>query len=1318
MPAFTSDQRRAIELRGNVLVVAGAGTGKTRTLVQRCVQWLLEPGTNSLDQILMVTFTEAAAAEVRQRIRSELKNRLLAEPQQTQLLEQAALLDTAFISTLHSFCLRLVRHHFYELELDPQLTVLPAEEARLLAEETLSRMLEAHYAGKTPVAGAVQHLIHILGRGNEFPIRRLVFQLHEYTQTLPDPTAWFTSQVENFSRKQPRQWQEWLGQEAADWAEASLAELDAITPALPVVQQCLKILRSLPATPSREQWHAVLEQIQSARLPWPKGTAKSLREHIEQFFQDAQFLQGLMGPSVIPEEAFQTGGANWTGAATVVSRENDALAQDWEWMRHEIITLLELTTEFGREFDQAKRELGAVDFHDLEQLSLRLLWDARAQRPTALAEHWRERLRLVFVDEYQDINRAQDAILRALAREDQSGNRFLVGDPKQSIYRFRLADPHIFQNYTTTWTRHPQQGTVVALTDNFRSHEAILHFVNQLFEGLMRREIGGVEYDSLARLRFGDREHRKEFSIQRQGEGSRDAATGSSAAEWPSAGNCSPPPIELHLQILENNEQDAPEEDDSEAEPIANLTTVEKEARLVGLRLNELRARRECVWDSEAQSHRPIDWKDMVILLRSPRGKVEGYAKVFNRLGIPLLTTRGGFFESQEITDLLNLLTVLDNPLQDIPLLAVLRSPLVGMSLDELGLVRLARKGRFWTALKHFHRLLAANLPGPCPSAEQAAQTSDTQREPIPTPDSDESGGAPTEEAPALDSRLQAVLNDPTLRATAQAAWQRVDCFLRQAAEWRHLARQVSLSQCLDRILQETQYATLLLALPRGRQQQGNVTQLLSRCRQFDQFQGQGLFRFLKFVEAQKSAGIDREPAPPETANAVRLMSIHQSKGLEFNVVVLADLGKPFNLRDLRGDVILDEELGLCPRIKPPFTEQRYPSLPYWMAQRRQRKETLGEEMRLLYVALTRACQRLILAGSTSRAALGRWAENVGKSPASRQLLSARSYLDWLGPWLPQVTGTIDWATHAEGCGPWLRWKLSEDRNSSLPEAAPAEADESGKTRAEPKIDGARIDDLVQRLNWRYPFAESATQPAKLSVSTLRAGVLAMEDEAAAWPKRPFPKPSRKSESTLSAAEIGTAHHAFLQAVSLDCVLDRNQLEAEAIRLEKANLITASERSALDLDAIAAFWLSIAGQAILTHREEVHREMPFSIRLGLGELLAFQRRYRIPSGGEAAGGKPPIPENDFVVLTGVADLVVLLPNEIWCLDFKTDAVTPAEWKTRVHEYEPQLQLYALALQRVYQLPVTRCWLHSLPLRQTLTFAVPEPPRPQNAPLTS
>ena len=370
---LTPSQQRAVVARGNVLVMAGAGTGKTHTLVERCLHCLCaEQPPASLEEILVVAFTEAAAAEIRRRLREQLEEKLRAAPDEPRWAEQLALFDTAHIGTLHSFCLKLVREHFHELGLDPQLAVLDAGEARLLAEETLNEELQEHYAGQDELAEAVQKLIQIYGGGRDQAIRRLVLRLHHYAQTRPDADGWLARQIEKFAAPAPDEWREWLLGGIQAWRDEWLPVLENLQAENEKAADCLKILQKLPGEFSRKLAAAVLAEIQAASTVWPARKKTVLLKPLEKFFADAAFLHSL----------------------APVEKGRDPLAEDWGWVRGLMGALVRLTQNFSARFAARKRDDGVLDFHDLEQFALKLLWDFAANQPTSVAEHWRQKIRL------------------------------------------------------------------------------------------------------------------------------------------------------------------------------------------------------------------------------------------------------------------------------------------------------------------------------------------------------------------------------------------------------------------------------------------------------------------------------------------------------------------------------------------------------------------------------------------------------------------------------------------------------------------------------------------------------------------------------------------------------------------------------------------------------------------------------------------------------------------------------------------------------------------------------------------------------------
>ncbi|HZI32158.1 MAG TPA: UvrD-helicase domain-containing protein, partial [Candidatus Binatia bacterium] len=591
--SLTPSQQQAVTARGNVLVMAGAGTGKTKTLVERCLD-CLERERAGLDELLIVTFTEAAAAEMRQRLRKQLEQKAAAHPADEHWPKQLALFDVAHIGTLHSFCLRLVREHFYELGLDPQFAVLDEGETRQRANETLDEIFQAHYAGDDEFSMAVQNLIQIYGGGRDENIRKLVLRLHNYSQARPDPAGWLAGQIGNFFAFTAAAWQRWLLEAIAGCRNEWLPVLENLQAANAKAAELKEIIFRVIGNFSRESAAEILEQVVSADGEWPAKKKTVLRKPLEKIFDEAAFLASL----------------------AVVKAGTDPLAEDWSWVRGQMVTLLRLAQEFAGGFSGRKLADGVLDFHDLEQFALKLLWDFTAGCPTTVARAWQKKLKFIFVDEYQDINAAQDKIIQALSCDRSApvpgGNRFLVGDVKQSIYRFRLADPKIFRDYAHIWRN--EAGGIVSLSENFRSREGLLDFVNSVCRLVMREEVGGVGYDADAELKPGRRPGETPGGPDQSGAFGQAAAREDPPPQNISAGQAARPTVvQPRVDLLlrfKAGRNDALEDADGE---LADLDEAQKEARLVALRLKKLVEEKHAIWDGHNQTFRTVKWGDVAI---------------------------------------------------------------------------------------------------------------------------------------------------------------------------------------------------------------------------------------------------------------------------------------------------------------------------------------------------------------------------------------------------------------------------------------------------------------------------------------------------------------------------------------------------------------------------------------------------------------------------------------------------------------------------------------------------------------------------------
>lgn len=1227
-PRWTPSQEQAIRVREkDILVSAAAGSGKTSVLVERIIRRLLDPEDPvDIDRMLVVTFTESAAGEMRERIRLALERAADAGDQRAG--RQLALLGKAAISTLHGFCLQLIRRHFYLLGIDPRFRVLDAEEASLYKLEAMDELFERVHQEQS--VELLPLIAHYGGARDDGELRRIVLDLYEYVQSLPDGKAWLERAARAYDSDDPQS-----RETLARWQESLLfhAEVE-VHRALARLAQAMRIAQ-LGAGP--------VEYLRSFE-PAYAGLERALEPIRQGRWDDAASTLGAVvynrlpktdADPVLREEAKK----GWEEAKKIArdvakgifGRSMASYVEDLPRLRPVIAGVCRLVLDFEKEYQRRKEEAGGVDFADLERLALAAL-DHPSGR--ALSE-CRRRFVDVLVDEYQDINPVQDRLITLVSRRDAGvGNRFLVGDVKQSIYRFRLADPRIFQEKHRTFAEPDDPLSVrVDLQANFRSRPEILEAVNFVFRQIMFERAAGIEYDESARLRPGKETGDEPFDpdrvemhlVERLQEstytaGGMDGGRGNADDEEHGLGDGRGP--------------GAVEEDESD---LAALNAVEREATLVGHLIRRL------VREGLRPGGEAVTYRDIAILMRSPKGRVSRFIEVLEAMGIPAHSGSGsGFFHAVEVQVVMSLLRLIDNPRQDIPLAAVLRSPICGLDERELAEIRALDRSL------PFHQAVFAFAGGKGELAERVAR------------------------------------------------------FLAALDRWRTLARRVPLSRLIATLYEETKYVDFVAALPRGRQREANLRALWRRARHFDSFSTAGLDRFIRHVDDLEEAG--EEVAPPaslgEGEDVVRVMSVHQSKGLEFPVVFVVDLDRQFNLSDSRRTFIYHSDLGIAARVIDRDVKVSYPSLAHRAVKYRLDQETVAEEMRLLYVALTRAKEKLILVSTArdleARAAKAAEASRLeGWQLPLGQVVKARSWLDWLlaavarhrdgwpiralgagdlgaafyEPVDPQVAGdSARFAVHVwpgetiDQMGPGRPGKDDPD----LPWSAIAQG-----LPVEYEPDPQMVRDLQAAWAWSYPHARSVKLPAKVSVTEVVRRFESQDDEAELLIRERLPELSRpwfEGDRPLSAAERGLAVHAFLARMDLSDVT-RQGLAAQAEDLARRGILTPQELSAIDFVALERFFDSDLGRRIRAagispeQPPALMRELAFTMRLAAS---AFSRRI-IEAAGDAA--------DDVVVVQGTIDCLVREPDRYIVVDYKTDAVRLGEERAAARRYEWQLRLY-------------------------------------------
>lgn len=1279
--SWTEEQWHAIHTKGaHILVAAAAGAGKTAVLVERIIQRILDPARPcDVDRLLVVTFTDAAAAQMRQRIADALAEAAEDEARPTEererLRRQVALIDRASIQTLHGFCLWLLRRYFYLLEIDPLFRVLDGEEATLLKYETVDRMLEEQYQRAQSGDRFYALVDAYRDARSDAALRALLLALHDYAASLPDPDDWFARAEAMY------QLGDGVTVDDLPWArmvvEAVVGELldaEALMRSALVLAEALGTPDGVQAQ-LREEKAFVGDLAEKARsASWtelhalfnPVPSFKTLR--FTGFDDDIGKKRIQDARDKAKRRLAEVGKRFFCHAPEVelqLLRESGPHVQE----------LIRLVREFSRLYRQSKRARGVVDFSDLEQLAFRIL-QTPADDPEAISpcEEMRAHFVEVLVDEYQDINPLQNAILQRVARpaESDDPNLFMVGDVKQSIYRFRLADPTLFLHHlehfqpfheavrcTEGEADDAREGVVIDLRANFRSREQVVDGVNFIFRQILTPGVGELAYDERAELVA-----RAQYPPQEENR------------------------IELHVVESDPRRVPAAEEDSSAApdsedagdeQALEHRTALEREAGVVARLVRDMIDRGDLVYDREEGGMRPVRPRDIVVLLRSTKDRANLFVEALRAVEIPAYAELGtGFFWAVEVETMLSLLRIIDNPRQDIPLAAVLRAPWVDLSTTEMARIRaLHPRGDLFEAVIHG--------------------------------------------AEVLDDELG----------------RKLQIFRSQLEEWRSAARLSSLGDLIQRLYNETGYPEYVQGLPGGAQRLVNLNALHERAARFDGFTQGGLTRFLRFVDSlqQEEGDLGEAPVLGEGDDVVRIMSIHKSKGLQFPVVIVADLGKQFNISDRVGTILYDGRLGIAPQWSDPGLGLRTRTLAHQAVAEARRRATVAEELRVLYVALTRAQERLLLVGSTADIweTAARWSQAAdvdGWSLPDHMLARADSYFDWIGPAVLRhrdaeplrAAARKESGVHVEvqDTKPYddpSRWSITlwtVDQTAGLVGATavggpPATVDWEKLSRGEPlgrTVDPEVAKALHEALGQAYRFSASTRAPAKVSV-TLLARELHDESEGAVLPPdappartahrpasayrredvEPFTSSLRKprfmeEEKELGGAEHGTAMHTFLYHLDIGRHWTLQNLQAAANDLVKARLLTAAQRVALDLEAIFDFLNGELGQRLGSAARDgrLWREWAFTLSVELERL-----RDLLLTEAEAV-----VSSGDRVVVQGTVDALWLEDNTLYLIDYKTDRRDDPAWL--LTRYEPQLQIYREAVERITGLPVGDAYL--------------------------
>jgi ATP-dependent helicase/nuclease subunit A len=1311
---WTPEQWQAItEKNCTLLVAAAAGAGKTAVLVERIIRKITDPADPAdIDRLLVVTFTNAAATEMRKRIGEAITAVLEQNPGSPALQRQLSLLNKASITTIHSFCLEVIRGNFPSLKLDPGFRIADETEAALLKLEVLKELFEDQYESEDSEStdsesedsetkdsetkdseskdsetkdsetreSRTREFLELLecygGNRDDQALQEIVLNLYHFIQSSPWPEKWLAEMLERF-KVEPgvdfggTPWGQVLLQSVlceleglAERMSRAIGILEAgrgLEKYLPVFSEDLanlEVLIKVFSAKNKLSWDRafrMLHKLEFRNLPKAGREAdKAKQETVKKIRDDVKARIKHLKTKLLTADSAET-------------------LEDLKTMYPRLKRLVRLALDFSARYAARKSKKALVDFNDLEHFCLKILAAEDEQgevRPSAVALGYKERFREIFVDEYQDSNLVQEIIIKLISRDEpEPPNLFLVGDVKQSIYRFRQAKPELFLEKYNTYSQ--EQGgprRKILLLRNFRSRTEIVTAVNFIFGQIMSAAVGELDYTELEALNPG-------------------AVFAGNETETKLVGG----ETEFHLiQTEAGEEDDSPEEPRSEEgygaevqdidEAVPDdapddeemLDNIQCEARLAAKRIGELRqpdeqGRMFCVFDQELQEYRPVEYRDIVILLRTTKKWSDTFLEELAVLGIPAFADTGlGFFKTPEVQVILSLLQIIDNPLQDIPLLAVLRSPLVSFTSDELVELRLAdRKAALYQALQ----VLAAGSQG----QGKHGQGNDSQ----------ENQGQ----------------GDHSQAAGKAAA------FLEALQRWRELALYLSTDQLLWQLYNETGYYGIVGAMPAGEQRQANLRILFERARQFEETSYQGLFNFINFIDKLKSNKGDMGSAKilGENENVVRIMSIHKSKGLEFPVVILAGCGKKFNLQDLNKSILLHQELGFGPDVVDSKLRLSYPSLPKQAIREKIKAETLSEEMRILYVALTRAREKLIITGTVRDIpkAAAKWLKTATVSEdklSTYEILKGWRYLDWLGPALlrHQACGSLResacstsesengkvfsglvfadpsaWSVRFWKKSDVLSSKIAKEYTESEFSRWLAELLDSpgeipiGKDTVETGYEFAS--EISRRLSWEYPYARISRIPAKLSVTELKRRFEAEPAEGSGAPAS-LPALVRKpkfleEKKGLSAAEVGTIMHFALQHLDFQ----QEDLEAQIEEMIAKDFLTEQQARSIDVAKIRGFRESSLGKRMLAV-EKVNREIPFNIEIPCREVYKelAEEAYK----------------NETLLLQGVIDCYFEEEDGIVLLDYKTDYAAPGRVDLLRERYRTQISYYARALEKL------------------------------------
>ena len=1324
-PKWTQEQQNVIDSRGgNLLVAAAAGSGKTAVLVERIIQMILNSDLKiDIDKLLVVTFTNAAASEMRERIGDAISKKLDENPEDEHLQDQLVLLNKASITTIHSFCLEVIKSNFHKINLDPNFRIGDETECSLMKLEAIDETFDILYEqNDEEFCYLVDCYAEKRGDSN---LQNLILSIYSFVMASPYPKVWLKESAEDFNITDDFDFA------TSKWAKAILEtvkiQMEGIEKSLcKAIEDVYGIDELVTFTDKLKiEYEKIKEILYACDTSWSDAYRQISSMTFENYAKGVKRIP-KDAPSYIKEEKDKAKKIRDNAKKSIEKIKTSVFNKNYDDLKDEIKflypivkSLSDVVLMFEQIYSQKKRDKGIIDFNDIEHFALQILtetdengdfvFDEEGKNiPSDIALEYREKFYEIFIDEYQDSNQVQEVILSTIAKQKEP-NRFMVGDVKQSIYRFRQAKPEIFlQKYATYDTDLSSKYKKIMLYKNFRSRKEVVDSVNYIFEHIMSKNLGEIDYNEEEKLNLGANfEEVEDEKIILGG------AT------------------EIHLMEKKVPEVEDPDEEEEEGE---DLDASQIEARMVGKIIRDIMRPNENgeimqVFDKKLETYRNVEYKDIVILLRATSAWAPVFAEELINMDIPTYADMGqGYFETMEIQVIMSFLKVIDNPMQDIPLIAILRSPIYGFTPEDFIDIRITdKKVSFYEAMRMFvgEKIDLSNEEEQDIAEDEISD--DTGDEIIDVNINKENSYVDADmddyyqninyedfeyeneefiynDEVMYESYISENIEDDLIyeinsnieedeESQKSELELKVRRFLDDLKELQEKSMYMSTDEFLWYIYTNSGYYAYCGALPGGSQRQANLRILFERAKQFEETSFKGIFNFINFISKLKKSNSDMGSAKTlgENANVVRIMSIHKSKGLEFPIVICSGMGRNFNTMDFRKDVLYHHELGYGPQIVDFERRISYPSIAKEALKCKINIENISEEMRILYVALTRAKEKLIITSSIKdiEQNMHKWSSNISteKMVSKYDILNGKNYMDWMMPAiikhkdLEDIRDTYNLSTSIsmEDESKWSVKTWSRD-DIDFEKHEKEGIREVLNTMDLSQHDTEYYEQIEKKLNFEYPYLGVVKKAASISVTEIKKRQEEYEEQEdslglykhkTTLKKPKFLSESQKSEK-ITGARRGTIVHLIMEVLDFEKVNTESEIKAQIQDLVKRRIITEKESQVLSPRKIMRFFKSPIAKRMLSSKF-VKREQKIYTQIKMNDIYLNDEIFK---------NNRETYENESVMLRGVIDLYFEEDDGLVILDYKTDFVDKNNKKEIIHKYKKQIEIYADVLSKL------------------------------------